>query len=235
MRYFPNERHERVLGSTAGAALVRPIALERLEPRTLLSATLDSGMLTLMGTGGNDQIVVTAGAQPGQVAVAGVEGVEDGTVFDGVDFLAILGLAGHDHLQLAAGVLDTSGVPMAANLVGGEGNDTLYGGDGDDILSGGMGRDRLVGGEGADLLFGGAGDDWLAGGGGADLLSGDDGNDRLDGGADGDFVLGGAGNDHLWGDELEDALSGGTGKNHLRAAGSLDRLLGTAHKLRLRG
>ncbi|MDL2209404.1 type I secretion C-terminal target domain-containing protein [Desulfovibrio sp. OttesenSCG-928-O18] len=39
------------------------------------------------------------------------------------------------------------------------GNDTLIGGKGDDILFGGAGNDTLIGGKGDDILFGGAGND----------------------------------------------------------------------------
>ncbi|MEO1093962.1 MAG: calcium-binding protein [Cyanobacteria bacterium J06638_28] len=64
---------------------------------------------------------------------------------------------------------------------GGEGNDffnasgTLTpvvadGGNGDDILIGGAGNDILIGGDGADLLIGGAGNDILIGGDGSDLF-----------------------------------------------------------------
>ena len=55
-------------------------------------------------------------------------------------------------------------------LYGGNGDDTLSGGAGHDLLFGDNGRDRLFGGEGADVLRGGNGDDRLSGGEGADLF-----------------------------------------------------------------
>ena len=67
-----------------------------------------------------------------------------------------------------------------------DGNDTLYGGIGDDIMCG-MG--------GADKLFGGNGDDVLLGGSGKDELNGGNGDDYLDGGKGADTLLGGDGND----------------------------------------
>jgi len=57
------------------------------------------------------------------------------------------------------------------------GNDTLYGGAGDDILYGQGGNDTLYGGEGNDILHGGAGNDTLAGGAGDDVLYGGPGDD----------------------------------------------------------
>jgi hypothetical protein len=44
-------------------------------------------------------------------------------------------------------------------LSGGNANDTLDGGEGDDILTGGNGNDRIDGGLGADMLTGGNGND----------------------------------------------------------------------------
>lgn len=72
-------------------------------------------------------------------------------------------------------------------LVGGEGDDALYGdagpglamtlSGGDDRIFGGIGNDTLVGGAGDDLLFGENGDDRLEAGAGTDRLEGGQGND----------------------------------------------------------
>ncbi|MGV8832674.1 MAG: M10 family metallopeptidase C-terminal domain-containing protein [Devosia sp.] len=51
-----------------------------------------------------------------------------------------------------------------------DGNDTLYGNEGDDWIDGGGGNDRLFGGEGNDVLIGGAGTDRLRGDAGDDLF-----------------------------------------------------------------
>ena len=55
-------------------------------------------------------------------------------------------------------------------LLGGDGNDKLDGGKGDDVLSAGKGDDRLDGGSGRDILIGGIGADKLDGGSGDDIL-----------------------------------------------------------------
>ena len=60
-------------------------------------------------------------------------------------------------------------------LYGGPGNDTLVGGNGDDILSGGPGDDTITGGRGNDILIGGPGQDHLDGGGGGDTIYAQDG------------------------------------------------------------
>lgn len=69
---------------------------------------------------------------------------------------------------------------------GGNKNDTLYGGLGDDVLVGehstdqpNGGNDTLYGGDGNDIVRGGAGDDILYGGNGLDSLGGDAGNDTI--------------------------------------------------------
>jgi surface adhesion protein len=86
------------------------------------------------------------------------------------------------------------------------GNDKLIGGDGDDILFGQGGNDTLEGGKGNDILIGGSGDDTLTGGAGADTfvwLKGDTGTDTIT-----DFK-------HSEGDKLDlsDLLQGATDNN----------------------
>lgn len=76
-------------------------------------------------------------------------------------------------------------------LVGGAGNDTVYGDasgngllgmGGADYLVGAAGHDTMQGGDGNDTLSGGTENDWLAGEGGNDVLNGGTGNDFIDGG-----------------------------------------------------
>ena len=62
---------------------------------------------------------------------------------------------------------------------GGTGNDTLWGGDGNDLMYGHDGNDTLVGGDGDDTLFGGAGNDTLVAGDGTSELWGGEGDDQL--------------------------------------------------------
>ncbi|MGB3191748.1 MAG: calcium-binding protein, partial [Limnoraphis sp.] len=72
---------------------------------------------------------------------------------------------------------------------GNEGNDIIFGGQGDDFIGdigGGndqffsnLGNDLINGGEGNDQVFGGQGDDFVVGGAGNDLVSGDKGSDIL--------------------------------------------------------
>lgn len=85
---------------------------------------------------------------------------------------------------------------------------TISGGDGDDELSGGQGNDTIDGGNGDDVIVGYGGDDRLDGGAGIDVIDGSSGNDRIDGGpgvdklngdgeGDVDFIANPFGNDTI--------------------------------------
>ena len=74
-------------------------------------------------------------------------------------------------------------------------------------------NNTLIGGSGNDLLFGQSGNDTLAGGAGNDLLFGGDGNETLTGGTGSDLMFGGAGNDRMiWNPgDGSDLMEGGDG------------------------
>jgi Ca2+-binding RTX toxin-like protein len=74
---------------------------------------------------------------------------------------------------------EANGALPAAELFGGDGNDTLTGGSGADQLFGQAGNDILLGKGGNDLLFGGDGNDTLTGGAGDDQVFGQGGDDRM--------------------------------------------------------
>lgn len=246
------------VGSHASLPLI-----ERLEARRLLSAELmPGGELVLTGSDSADAIVVEQGPADGSVAVMGVPGVTDGTIFEGVTSITIDLLRGDDLGQINGTPLDAlgnllrasmRGGPGSDQLLGGEGDDSLNGGDGQDLilgnggndvlkgntasdeLLGGAGDDRLVGGEGLDTLFGEDGDDRLLGNTQSDELSGGNGNDRLVGGDAPDILMGDAGDDEIEGGAGEDELRGGDGNDILRAGGGRDTLLGEAGDDQLRG
>ena len=68
------------------------------------------------------------------------------------------GRDGDDILHAAADTTDTPAVTFAANLMGGDGDDTLMGAGGNDTLDGGDGMDMLTGGGGSDTFMWGDGD-----------------------------------------------------------------------------
>src|SRR5215218_2593891 len=133
------------------AEIARAVArVQTLESRVLLASTLDAGVLTADGTGGDDDLRVDRAS--GQIIVT-LNGATDG-VFDAsdVDEIVLSGASGNDSLRIGANI-------DGATLNGGPGNDTLLGGNEDDTLNGGAGDDTLDGKEGADVLNGGGGFD----------------------------------------------------------------------------
>lgn len=94
-------------------------------------------------------------------------------------------------------------------------NDTLIGGAGDDTLWGDGGNDRLEGGYGIDHIFGGTGDDIITDIGDADVIHGDDGHDVIHTGPGLDLVFGGAGQDFIYGGPDGKEIFGGLGNDFL--------------------
>jgi Ca2+-binding RTX toxin-like protein len=118
-------------------------------------------LLAVGGTAGNDNIVLNPA---GGVKVL-INGVSQGS-FAGAQRIEVFGGAGDDNIQVAGGIR------IPAWLEGGDGNDRLHGGNGNDVLLGGAGNDTLEGGLGNDILIGGTGADKLNGGPGDDLMIG---------------------------------------------------------------
>jgi streptogramin lyase len=146
-----------------------------------------------------------------------------------VQRIVAFGLNGNDTI-VVNGTLTQS-----ATLFGGNGNDFLYGGAGDDQLEGDAGNDHLFGGggddelcgdDGNDFLFGGLGNDTLFGETGKDQLFGEAGNDVLLGGDNNDFLFGGTGNDQLFGQAGNDQLFGENGNDIIVGGDGNDKLFG---------
>ena len=115
------------------------------------------------------------------------------------------------------------------NVLYPNGDDTIYGDDGDDTIRGWKGIDTIYGDDGDDVLHGHGetegveiaeyNENYLYGGDGDDTLRGSWGDDVLDGGA---------GNDNLWGGDLygDDTLDGGAGNDTLQGLFGSDLLDG---------
>ncbi len=219
------------------------MAIESLEDRRLMSASLANGVLSVVGRDSDtagDYIAVVTTADPSQLMLND-NGVVSYYSASSINKVVINGLRGNDRLMLS------NSVAKPAEIYGGLGNDTIAGGAAGDYLSGGGGTDSINGNDGNDILDGGVGGWWdlaqndgndsLAGGAGNDVLyasdygnnvlRGGDGNDQLNGYAGNDFLDGEAGRDNLSGytgnDTLvgsvgEDLLSGGAGDDTLRVA-----------------
>lgn len=171
----------------------------------MLSASLNKGVLSVGGTGGNDAISLSLSSKNAAELVVRVNNQVNTFAKATVRSIQIDAGAGNDSVRIVEkwGAL---GVPI--QIVGGVGNDTLSGSSGADDLQGGDGNDQLFGGLGDDTLWGGRGADRVDGQGGNDLVRGDAGNDVLAGAAGNDQVYGGAGNDTLDGGDGNDTLGG---------------------------
>src|SRR5882757_4622305 len=120
----------------------------------------DNSIITSRDAAGN--ILVNGGAVPitgGNPTVANTS------------LIQVFGQAGNDTITLN----EANGALPAANLFGGDGNDTITGGAGNDQLFGQAGNDRMIWnpGEGSDLLEGGDGTDTaeVNGGNGAETFT----------------------------------------------------------------
>ncbi|MFW9082664.1 retention module-containing protein [Pseudomonas sp. P2757] len=101
----------------------------------------------------------------------------------GVDVSKVTTSNVHQYITEHYQAFDVSGAHDGNDtLLGGAGNDILFGAGGNDTLDGGKGNDILLGGTGNDTLMGGPGNDILIGGSGGDTFvwkSGDTGNDVI--------------------------------------------------------
>lgn len=96
-------------------------------------------------------------------------------------FLLVAGSAGAAGPPSFA-CIDIGPKPVAATILGTQGNDTIMGTSRRDVIAGLGGDDTIDGRGGNDLICGGEGNDHLTGGAGEDVLSGDAGSNVLDGG-----------------------------------------------------
>ncbi|PTU72937.1 calcium-binding protein [Pseudomonas mangrovi] len=141
--------------------------------------------------------------------------------------LSLVGGAGNETLWGEGGWL---GFLYRDQIAGGEGDDRIFGGDGGDDLRGDDGDDIIYGQAGNDFIFGGDGQDVLRGGDGDDYIHGGDGDDYIDGddvipeSSGNDELYGGAGNDTIAGGKGNDTLYGGVG-NDLLSGGLGDDIL----------
>ncbi len=185
---------------------------------------------------------------------------------DNADEVILFGDDGDD--QLGAGYLHEGSFKarfsVDVSLVGGSGDDGLYGegADGDDYMRGGSGIDTLFGGTGEDLfvmkagdlvsgeqIFGGLGDDTLVVAGGASAAAllelssvevimdntANSGDDRIFGDSQQNDIRGQSGDDRIYGQAGVDTLRGQAGDDSLMDGTGSSTLLGAAGNDRLVG
>ena len=174
---------------------------ESLENRRMLAMTsvLSSGVLTITGTTGNDNLYVSYQVAGNKINVNDYSGVIKSFDFGAVTKIVVIGKEGNDSLWVNSNLgnkpTSIDGGAGDDRLYTPEGNDTLIGGLGLDVLNSGGGNDKLDGGDGNDQLNGGNGNDTLTGGAGNDTIHGNGGNDSIDGGLGADDMYGDDGTD----------------------------------------
>jgi hypothetical protein len=196
------------------------LGVEALGDRTLMSATVSNGLLTITGSNTHDAVEVRNHSLDGvtYVMVSEQRVTNPGTVFEtrstpqvswfaasAVNRIRFNGLEGADRF--------TNNTAIGTTAYGGIGNDTLRGGSGADYLYGGGDYDTLFGNGGTDRLYGEGSIDRLQGGTGTDYLYGGAGNDKLFGGSGYDYLYGQADNDFLDGGNEANTLSDPYGSN----------------------
>ena len=151
--------------------------------RRALAAAEGSINVVLAGSSGDDRITIELSADGRSYEIASATPLEVGGT-----------VCTHPEKRAEALLCEASTI-AGFEVNTGAGNDTvtlgrtvpvpatIRGGEGDDVLTGGVGNDKLIGGPGDDELNGRGGDDVLIGGSGDDTLNGGPGEDRLVGGS----------------------------------------------------
>lgn len=161
---------------------------------------------TYVGTEGDDELSdydYDFGRNPVIVLGNGDDQLELGVGYqDSLDSLTVCGGSGEDAIEVTEYIGDHSETLLDGGLdddfVGNNGGlnnsdlaqMTVIGGDGDDVLRGGNGNDRMDAGREDDSVYGVGGRDRIVGGSGNDALRGQRGSDHLFGGRGYDFLDG---------------------------------------------
>src|SRR5688572_23450029 len=210
-----------------------PANIQPLEARTMLSATVVDGVLTISPDLRSNRISVRS------TDTSLVLEVRDN------DTLRNFGPGSVRRVVIRGGsrgdVIDAGGCPFPVTVLGGRGGDIITGGDANDRLFGGPGDDRLRGGPGGDVLSGEAGvdtvtyadsllrpvvvtaGDGIARDGQVDLSRQSEGDDVR---GDVEILVGGSGNDRLFATAGPMTLFGGEGDDFLRGGLAADVLVG---------
>jgi hypothetical protein len=224
-------------------------AVEEMERRRLLDATLVDGTLVVLGTGISDDIRIyrAPGAKdaPTYVVEIGPVNGEGPTrmwqfPLDQVHSVLVRAGSGDDVVDLAVAtfalpaMVGFGPVTVPSQINGGIGNDIVHGGMSRDFISDLFGNDQIFGHDGSDWINGGWGNDFIRGGNGNDVIFGGNGDDVIGGDAGNDRLYGGAGNDFLGSlgagpaptEPGDDLLVGGSGEDRLVGGEGKDRLYG---------
>ena len=166
----------------------------------------DNGVLQIVGTSQKDRIKVKRIGSDLRVKT------KFGNSSWHTQWFAVADVSSIDvHLCEGNDRLDVhSSVTTDVLVVGGQGNDNIKTGSGNDQVIDMTGDNSIQTRGGDDVVITGSGKDIIRGGSGNDVLSGGDGRDKLYGGSGSDILIGGEGRDRIYGQSQGDLLIGGT-------------------------
>lgn len=172
--------------------------------------TVGDGNNVIYGGSGSDVITVGGGGTGANV-IYGADGTNTITI-NGTGSNIIFGHGAHNAADITTDTVTATQVSV--NAVTGTGNSTIVGGSGNDIIFGVSGNNTITGHAGHDMIFGAGGTVTLDGHGGivraSDTMAGG-GNNTINTGDGGAVVIGGGGNNTITGGAGADILIGGDG------------------------
>jgi Ca2+-binding RTX toxin-like protein len=190
----------------------------------LIEITGGSDIVTDLGVGGADHLVVTAGSVAATITAAWTP--TSTTVNSGTASLSSVGVAVDLSSALGNGFTLINTTANGVSLIGSSQNDTITGGGGSDTIRGGLGNDSLNGGNGIDMV------DYRGSAAGVDVnlgtgaVTGGAGNDQLSafegilGSGHSDTLTGSAASDTIYGFNGSDIISTGNGNDRVAAGAS---------------
>ena len=199
-----------------------------------------SGTLQIIGSSGRDRVRLRQVGQSLRVRTrfGAANTTTQFFALANVNFIQAHLCDGNDRLSIRG----TLGVDMFVD--GGEGNDDIETGNGndlvidlsgdnvinvaggDDSVSTGDGNDVVLAGSGNDEIGSGAGEDFVDGQSGDDSVNAGDGGDRVYGGSGADVIRGGRGDDRIFGGAGDDILLGGAGRDRMYGNEGTDLMIG---------
>lgn len=161
------------------------------------------------------------------VTIYGGDGIVD--TADGADFIDIEGAAGMTALIYGNAGDDTitatdTGTDITATVFGGLGNDSITTEDNADSIVGGDGNDTVVAGAGDNTVDGGAGNNSITSTTGADIITTGDGNDTISAGAGANVIDAGAGTNSVTTTTGDDRITTGAGADTISSGDGDDTI-----------
>ena len=126
-------------------------------------------------------------------------------------------------------------ITRRVQLIGGQGNDRLTGGNRDDLLDGGEGKNTLKSGLGNDVVLAGSGDDRIENAGGNDTIDAGEGRNTVTADGGDNLIVTGAGNDRITTKGGRDVIRSGGGDDRIHSGGGDDIIVGGTGNDRIDG